>query len=52
MNEYEITYIFDNELFAQIITAETEDEAIEEFIETYGDLPIVMISTYKEANNG
>lgn len=52
MNEYEITYIFDNELFTQIITAETEDEAVEEFIGTYGDLTIVMISTHKEVNNG
>lgn len=49
MNEYEITYIFDGEMFVQSITANTEDEAIEEFVETYGDLPIIMISTIKEA---
>lgn len=49
MNKYEITYIFDNEIFVQTISANTEDEAIEEFIEKYGDLPIIMISTTKEA---
>lgn len=48
MNEYQITYIFDNEMFTKVMTADTEDEAIEDFIGTYGDLPIVMISTTKE----
>lgn len=49
MDNYNITYIYDNEMFTQAIYANTEDDAIEEFIGTYGDLPIIMISTHKEA---
>lgn len=49
MNKYSITYIYDNEMFTQAIYANSEDDAVQDFMEIYGDLPIIMVTTYKEA---